>query len=123
MQRLSFIALVAVLFTLCTARANAIAEFCPANILIKPVSPNADAPSLLYGFELTADGQRTVTAAIAVDTDSGWFSVAVPAAALHEKDRHYKGPSADFIRREWTSDIMYVRFSKPVIIAHSWVYE
>jgi hypothetical protein len=58
---------------------------------------------------------------VALDTNAGWFTVDVPTATLREKDRHYKGPSADFVKRDWASDIMYVRFAKPVVVAHSWV--
>jgi hypothetical protein len=122
MKRVVMIAaLTAALFAWPAAHAQAIAEFCPANVFIKPVGVKPDDPAALYGFEIIAEGPRTVKTVVALDTNAGWFTVDVPSAALREKNRRYKGPSADFIRRDWVSDVMYVRFARPVVVAHSWV--
>ncbi|HEV2261836.1 MAG TPA: hypothetical protein VGR69_06085 [Candidatus Rubrimentiphilum sp.] len=98
-------------------------EFCPADFEIAPVgNVKSGEPASLYGFALTALGPRTLTATLAFDTSAGWFMVTVPPVSLTEKDRHYSGPSSSWIRPDWISPIMYMRFGVPVLITRSWVY-
>ena len=79
-------------------------------------------PADLFGFELTAEGARSVTATVAFDTDAGWFVASIPSTTLQAKERHYDSPSASFVKRNWISPIMYLKFPTAVNIAHSWVY-
>lgn len=101
-----------------TQRAEALYEFCPADVRIIPASAE---PTAKFGFELTALGQRNVSAVIAFDTTGGWFTAAVPQTSITEKDRHYKGPSSEFVMRDWVSPFMHVQFPRPVSILHRWV--
>lgn len=119
--------------------ASAMVEFCPAELTYEhvkdtaalvrqqssttAVGETAPATSSLYGIELGALGARSVTAAtLAFDTDAGWYTADVPSVDLVEKNRHYSGPSVSFVRHDWISPIMYVRFPKAAVIAHAWVY-
>jgi hypothetical protein len=99
-------------------RADALYEFCPVDVRIMPAGAD---PAAKFGFELAALGPRNVSAVIAFDTTGGWFTAAVPQAVIAEKDRHYKGPSSEFIMRDWVSPVMYVQFPKPVNILHRWI--
>lgn len=113
----------AVLFGLGHRQALATVEFCPATLAIRPVGAHVanDAPGHVFGFQLSAYGPRTVLAELAFDTDKGWFTADPDAVDLGEKDRRYEGSFA-FVRREWTSPVMYVRFPIDVVISHAWVH-
>jgi TonB family protein len=101
-------------------RASAVVEYCPAHLSYQPVGNEKTAA--LFGIELTALGPRKVTAAtLAFDTSRGWYTVQIPALQIAEKDRHYTSPSAEFMRRDWVSPILYVRFPSAISIAHAWV--
>ncbi len=105
--------------------ASAISEFCPATLNIRAVGVGASSestPAQVYGFDLGAVAPRALTATLAFDTSGGWYTLAVPQTELTEKDRHYTSPSATFIRRDYVSPIMYVRFPANVVIQRSWVY-
>lgn len=134
MKRVLFAALIcAASFCLSSHRALAVTEFCPARVDIAAVQPaNAASdpspspsaspePAALYGMELSAAGPRSVLATVVFDTDAGWFTADIPNETLIEKDRHYSGPASTFIKHDWISPIVYVRFPKPVLILHEWV--
>jgi TonB family protein len=89
---------------------------------MQPVKQSDAASMPLYGFELVAEGPRSVTAELAFDTSDGWFVAPVPATSLHEKDEHYTSPSASFIKRTWVSPMMYLKFPSRFTISHAWVY-
>ena len=110
-----------VFFVLCAARAAAVAEFCPAQVSLRPVGDGFK-PAQVYGFQLYAQGPRTVTTMVALDTSAGWFTATVPAVAIVEKDRHFTAPWISFVRRDWVSPIMYLRFPAVVNVARAWVY-
>lgn len=116
----------AALFALSHARAQALLEFCPATLKTQAVGDAATQTvgkaAALYGFNLSAMGPRSVAATLAFDTSAGWFEVEVPQIALVEKDRHYTSISASFVRRDFVSPIMYVRFPAAVELKHSWVH-
>jgi hypothetical protein len=100
--------MVFMILCVCTAqRASALYEFCPADVRI--ISANNEATAKI-GFQLAALGPRSVSATIALDTTAGWFTGAVPQTALVERDRQYKGPSSEFMMRDWVSPIMYMQF-------------
>ncbi len=118
----SQLTLLITLLVVSTAHAQAISELCPARFFMQPVKQSEPATTSLYGFELAAEGPRSVTAALAFDTSDGWFVASVPATSLHEKDEHYSSPSATFIKRTWVSPIMYMKFPSHFTISHAWVY-
>ncbi len=101
--------------------ALAYAEFCPARLNIQKVDPASDGSAQVYGFELEAYGPRTVLASLAFDTAAGWFTADLPRVDLTEKDRTYYGPWTSFVRREWASPVMYLRFPSSVRLESSWV--
>jgi hypothetical protein len=125
MKRVMLGALIgAAVFVLMLRPAQATVEFCPTAMKYERVGPESakDLPSALYGFELTAFGARTITSArLAFDTSAGWYTVGLPATVITEKDRHYDG-SARFVRHDYVSPVMYVRFPEELTIAHAWLY-
>src|SRR5438105_4708252 len=101
MKRLPlFTAFFAVLFLLSMHRALALYEFCPTGFQLAPIGVDV-APASLFGIQLSAEGPRSVTAAIAFDTTAGWFLASFPSTTLQEKDRHYDSPGASFVKRTW----------------------
>src|SRR5581483_4276804 len=122
MKRIYFFAIVAALGLLSMKPAQAVSELCPARFGAQPVRQGDVTSSSLFGFELSAEGPRTVSAMIAFDTNAGWFVASVPATTLQEKDRHYESPSATFVKRTWVSPIMYLQFPQPVHASNAWVY-
>ena len=129
MKRALLFAFTCAIFFVCSHRpAFAVVEFCPATLAIQAVNSSAGTPqaeaAALYGFDLSAMGPRILQkATLALDTGAGWFAVTVPLTTIAEKDRHYSGPSATFVHKDWVSPTMYVRFPSAVTIAHSWVYD
>lgn len=130
----------AALFLCSHATARAVVEFCPAVLQYARVGSDTslirqqstrDAngkisaeTSSLFGFELTAFGRRTLTAArLAFDTSGGWYTIDVPAITLSAKERHYSAPWVKFVRRDYVSPVLYVHFPQAVTIAHAWVYQ
>ena len=116
------VAVAAAFFAWSGADARATAEFCPARLTMRPIDGDAATGSRMFGFDLSAQGPRTVTAMLAFDTDAGWFTAAVPPVAIGEKDRHYTSPWADFMRRDFVSAKMYLQFPAAVKVRRAWVY-
>ncbi|HLI94764.1 MAG TPA: TonB family protein [Candidatus Baltobacteraceae bacterium] len=125
MKRVTIGVLICAAFFFCAHRpASAALEYCPARLDARAVGQSVPSknPAALYGFELTGLAPRTIaTATLAFDTSAGWYTVDVPSVALVEKDRHYSAPWVDFIRHDYVSPVMYVRFPQPLTIAHGWV--
>lgn len=114
-------------FALSHGRAQALTEFCPAGMSIKPVGTNGDGllgdtTASLYGFELTAMGARTVSGTLAFDTDKGWYTAQVPAVPLAAKVRHYSTPYVKYTEQDFVSQRMYVRFPNDVRLFNTWLY-
>lgn len=126
MKRVIVVALIgAALFLSVHRAASAMAEFCPATLHYERVGAQSakDEPGDLYGFNLSALGPRTITAAtLAFDTSGGWYTLSVPPVALGEKDRHYSGAGVRFVRRDYVSAKLYVRFPQAVNIDRAWVF-
>lgn len=126
MKRVIVIALICAAFFLAFHRpASAMVEFCPAHLDYARVGPDnaGDQPGALYGFNLSALGTRTLAqTTLAFDTSAGWFTVDVPAVTLDAKERHYHSATVSFMRRDYVSPAMYVRFPQDVTINHAWVY-
>ena len=123
MRRVAVVlAAVAAFFSWPSAHARAMAEFCPARLAIRPVDGGPATGSRLYGFDLAAQGPRSVAAMLAFDTDAGWFTATLPPVVIAEKDRHYTSPWADFVRRDWVSAKMYLQFPVALKVKHAWVY-
>lgn len=140
MKRVMVIALISAAFFLSLHRpASAMVEFCPADLsyervtagtqLVRRQAGSNEAASYspefssLYGFELSALGVRTITqATLAFDTTGGWYTLDVPAVTLVAKERHYSNPLVSFVRRDYVSPVLYVRFPQAVTINHAWVY-
>ncbi|HKU66419.1 MAG TPA: hypothetical protein VJP85_01440 [Candidatus Baltobacteraceae bacterium] len=127
MKRFVFASFAAVALFLCAHRpAGAVVEFCPASLQYERVGAQSenDSPGALYGFELSAQGPRTITSAtLAFDTDEGWFSVVMPSVTLGLKDHHYANNWSSFTRHDWVTSVSYVRFPRDVAIRRAWVYQ
>lgn len=104
------------------ARAQAMIEFCPAQVDIAAVGVKPGAPAALYGFELTALGLRTVAGTIPFDTDHGWYTADVPPVGLFAKIRAYSSIETEFSRRDFVSPRMYLNFPANVKIREAWLY-
>jgi TonB family protein len=126
MKRVLIAALIVAAFFLALHRpASAMAEFCPATLNYQRVGPDTakDQPGDLYGFNLSALGPRTISSAVlAFDTSAGWYTVEVPGMPISEKERHYSNPTVSFVRHDYVSPKLYVRFPRAVHIDHAWVY-
>ena len=126
MKRVLLAAVIAAAFFLVLHRpASAMAEFCPAQLNYERVGPDSakDQPGALFGFDLSALGPRTITSAkLAFDTSAGWYTVDVPGLPISEKDRHYSSATVSFVRHDWVSPKLYVRFPQAVQVNHAWVY-
>ncbi len=114
-----FVALLALGLTTGT-RASAAVEFCPATAgAFHPLDgKNAAA---LYSFTLKAYSARHVTADVAVQTNTGWYDVQVPSTALVPRVQTWQGPAAEFKRRTFSSDALYVRFPSAVKVLGAFV--
>jgi TonB family protein len=124
MKRVLLIALIgAAFFAILHDQASAVTELCPARLDIAPVGiSSGQQAAAIYGFELNAQGSRTVTTTLAFDTNAGWYRVDLPAMPLAEKDTLYSSFYGSWRMRQWESPIMYIRFATPVILEHAWVY-
>ncbi len=119
-------AIVAVIFFaalsgLAATHAKAAGEFCPASLYLKPVGNNGTRAAL-YGFTLNAGAPKTVSAILAFETESSWFSATVPAVAIAPVTRHFIEPDGTHrAQAAWSSPVMYVRFSQPVSLMNAFV--
>ncbi len=92
--------------------ASAMTEVCPATLHYRLVPQPL--PSATFGFELRADGPRTVTAAQALfDTTGGWFTVNLSPGALHPSTRSYDTPIGPVRHSDWVSAPVWVFFQVP----------
>jgi hypothetical protein len=101
--------------SLCSARANATTEFCPAVLDYAPVQS-----AQIYGVQLRALSGRQIIARMAFDTSAGWFQADVPQTTLSASIRTIplKYPVDIGLA---TSPIMYVRFPQKLHINHAFV--
>jgi|GEM_PF-3848275 len=120
-NRLTVAGVICAVFFLALHRpASAMAEVCPTTLHYRLVPQPL--PSATFGFELRADGLRTVTAAQALlDTTGGWFTVNLPAGALHPSTRSYDTPIGTVRHSDWVSAPVWVSFPSAVIVQHAWV--
>ncbi|MGH7737559.1 MAG: energy transducer TonB [Candidatus Tyrphobacter sp.] len=112
-----------VLFCAWTTRAFALTEYCPASIDdYEPASTACRCePSALWGFRLSSLGARSVTGTIEAQTDAGWFLFAFPQTAVTAHPLKYSSSISTFVRTEYLSAPLYVRFPKPVRSIRWWV--
>jgi len=96
---------------LCTSRANALTEFCPAGVSYAPAEPaSGQGQSTSLAIWLNARAPRTIlSATVVADTDGGWYTWDVNNVALSS----------------WSvaarSAPLAVDFPKPVFVRHAWV--
>lgn len=106
---------------LCSARALAIAEFCPAEI--QPIHPldSKMGLSALYSYSLHAEGPRSVSGSVFFDTSSGWFVATFPSTPLTVRQYHMEDEFVTFTHATFESDALYVRFPQPLTIKGAYV--
>jgi len=111
-------------FCLC-ARAEAMVEFCPAQVLgyhavLEPGHGNA---SDIYGYKIGALGKRTVGGTIAIQTDAGWFTAPFSALPLNAETRILETSTQRYERTDFTAKTQFVRFPRVVDVQRMWVVE
>lgn len=104
------------------APAQALVEICPAEVAMQTVDAEHEgppAPAALYGLQLTTEGgARSVRATLALDTDAGWFTAAIPQTPLVAFRAKMSTRYATYEKQYWRSPKIYVDFGKPVTIKH-----
>lgn len=101
--------------------AQAITEFCPAEIYrAAPVRTTVGAADL-WAYTLWAWGPRTVSGTILAQTDLGWFVFPFNGVVLAGQTVQYESPYVTFSRNEFESAPLYVRFPGPARIERWWV--
>jgi hypothetical protein len=104
----SFLAFFVGLAALCTVRALAVAEFCPATI--GPAHQVKDGGGTLYSTTLGAEAPRSVTADVEAQTENGWYQFSIPETAIVQQAARYRTSQLTFTRNESSSTLLYVRF-------------
>ena len=117
------LALCAAMCMLCSSRASALTEFCPARVLAMAPIGAADATGQLYSYALTALGPRSVSGTVIFKTSEGWFQAQFPMTPLQEYSRTYEGKSATFKRTTYESPLLYVHVAPGVVMQAAFVSE
>jgi len=99
--------------------ARALSEFCPAHS--GGFNRIGDAASSLYSFTVDAEGPRTVSGTIVVQTDAGWFSVPFASAAIAGRAEKWRNTNVEYAREAYSSAPMYVQFPTSQHIIASFV--
>jgi len=92
----------------CSARALAVAEFCPATI--GPAHQVKDGGGSLYSTTLGAEGPRSVAVDVEAQTENGWYQFSIPQTTIAQQAAKYKTTQLTFTRNESSSELIYVRF-------------
>ena len=103
-----FLAFLVALGAACGARALAVAEFCPARI--GPAHVVKDGGGSLFSTTLNAEGPRSITADVEVQTENGWYAFSIPTMAIVQQPVKYATSQVTFTRNESSSAVFYVRF-------------
>ena len=104
------------------ARANALAEACPARLLMPLAGAGTSAAA--FAFAIVASDPRTVRGHIIARTDHGWYQIEFPDQRLAAASLHYvrHGNTTPAIRVA-ESPILYARFAQPLTIVSAWVQD
>jgi TonB family protein len=120
-----FIVSLCVLFSavwFCSAKADAITEFCPARVERVTSGVAGGAPSATFSYELNAKTPRNIVdASIVADTDHGWFRWrlgAVPMPMVSEKVWTNTGSYTHAFAQ---SPRLEVSFPEPLLVRHAWI--
>lgn len=110
-------------FVLCSARADAVVEFCPATVIgfhpiLEPGSGNA---SKTYGYKVGAFGERTTSGTVAIETDKGWFTTPFGKIKLYASTRSIGTGRNEVDLTEFTAPTLFVTFPQSVIVQRMFV--
>jgi Gram-negative bacterial TonB protein C-terminal len=106
-----------------TARADAVAELCPASVERMSPGPGASrAPSASFTYELRAKTVRTIDdAAVIADTDHGWYRWGVTQVAMPMTVEDVATPRFRYTTRFARSTRLEVVFPEPLLVYRSWI--
>jgi TonB family protein len=120
--------------SLCTGRAAASVEFCPAVLgNMSPIGAALGTAATVYSYELTALAPRSVDATLVADTSAGWFGWSVTGVDLKRTTRFFRSSGAKLTRYNVTlapvtipypvaaSSPLSVAFPLAVTVRHAWV--
>jgi TonB family protein len=110
-----------VLAVVCRGRAQAITEYCPAEVGMFHAVDHDDASLSLYAFTLSAESARSVGGTVLVDSNGGWFVVQFPPAQLTAHTYNYASNYVRFTRTEYESEPIYVRFPLAVKVENAYL--
>jgi len=102
------------------ARAQALAEFCPATVRL---AADQTAPAQDFVVHLNALGKRTVSGSIAMQTENGWFSVSVPEVPITGHQMIVTPPLGAATRIDFSSQPLAIHFPTPVTIQRIWMLD
>jgi TonB family protein len=108
------------------AKADAMAEFCPATVASVESTGGADVPSAEYSYVLDAKTARTVAdAAIVADTDHGWYRWRVANLPLQMTSQAgtHRGPAGmvNYTSKFARSERQLVVFPEVLSVRHAWI--
>jgi TonB family protein len=104
---------------LCTSRAEAAAEFCPALLIGPRAAAAGQDPE--WHYHLRALSPRTVEGTIIADTDAGWFTWKQQPVQLTRTT--YTVTTRDYKTKYFVAESpeLTVRFPQAVAVGHAWV--
>lgn len=98
-------------------KAQAAVEFCPATV----AGSSGPGGAQIYAYRLQAEGTRSVTGEVAIQTDAGWYAAAFKDVALANHASRYDTDEGTYRLTQAVSPLLYVRFPKPVRVTGLWV--
>jgi TonB family protein len=118
-----FVAFGVSMLALCSVRALAVTEYCPASVsAFHPLDGQGSAT--LFAYALEAGSARSVSTTVMVHTNLGWFEVRSAAAIpLVKYNFDYADKFVEFTRTSYQSAPLYVRFPQPVSLISYFVSE
>jgi len=123
-MKVAFICLTAMFaIALCSARAQAVVEFCPATVIgFHPIlDPGSGNASKTYGFKIGAFGKRTTSGTVAIETDKGWFTAPFSNVALYSATRSVGSGRNEVDLTSFTASTLFVTFPQSVIVQRMFV--
>ena len=120
---LVFVAIVTCAVVSLVGRTDAMTSICPAYAsALNPLDAAAGSKmATTFSYELDALSPETVSGTLSVQTDAGWYQVPFGPTVLAAHKESYRLGQTVFTRNNIFSDVLYVRFPKPVSISDEFV--
>lgn len=114
------VAVASVFLVHATARAEV--EYCPAAVTMNPIGVADNEPSTTYSVLLAGESARVVTGDVAMHTSDGnWFTAHFANVPLTAYKEQWQTGFGGFVRTDYVSPTLYVKFPQPVSIASDFV--